>query len=227
VTARKVIDNLQDYAVQVAQANLQQKRDDYLEFVELCLVFLDAYPEERPFSFKQPGAMHRARWMAKVLYSVKISLLQDKIAQLPTGKVTSKQQPNKIRDFVTFVTLLYSPWWLECAVAIDTPWNDLQFLKNLHQYSHVSAVISKSAVKAFERQLWYLTSEMVPLALFSSKVPDEDKTALATSLLAVKPTTPCPQPYDRLVRSIQPSQHGGGMQVEARSAEMVRFHSLY
>ena len=197
VAAQKVICSLRDDAVQVAQSNLQQKRDDYLEFVELSLVFLDGYPEDRPFSFKQLGAMHRARWMAKVLYSIKISLLQNQIAQLATGKITSRHQPEKIRDFVTFVALIYSSWWLQCSVAIDAPWNDLQFFKNLLQYSQVSALISKSAVKAFERHLWYLTAEMVPLALFSSKVPAEHKASLATSLLAVKTSGPCTHPNDR------------------------------
>lgn len=93
------------------------------------------------------------------------------IAQLPAGTITSRQQITKVREFVTFVTLLYSSWWLQCSVALDAPWNDLQFLKNLLSYSCVSPTISKSAVKAFERHLWYLTAEMVPLALFSNKVP--------------------------------------------------------
>lgn len=57
----------------------------------------------------------------------------------------------------------------------------------------MSTVISNSALKAFERHLWYLTAEMVPLALYSSKVPAEHiyKTFLATSLLAAKPSRSC------------------------------------
>ena len=166
--AQDVIYNLQYDAIRIAKANLQQKRDDYLEFVELCLIFLNGFPEERQFSFKQPGAMHRARWMAKAIYSIEIALLQNHIDLLPTGKITSKHQPEKVRDFVTFVTLIYCKWWLQCSVAVDAPWNDLQLFKDLCQYSQVSAAISSSAVKAFERHLWYLTAEMIPLALFSS-----------------------------------------------------------
>ena len=46
----------------------------------------------------------------------------------------------------------------------------------------------KSAIKAFNRHLWYLTAELVPLALFSSRVPDDDRRQLADKLLEVKPT---------------------------------------
>jgi hypothetical protein len=57
--ARKVFHSLQDNAIQVAKESIQQKLDAYLEFVELCLVFLDAYPEEGPvFPLEEIGAGH-------------------------------------------------------------------------------------------------------------------------------------------------------------------------
>ena len=57
-----------------------------------------------------------------------------------------------------------------------------------------SVNVGANAIKAMKRHLRYLTEEMVPLALFSDKVPAQEKQALATKLLAVKPdeevTTP-------------------------------------
>ena len=47
------------------QSELNLKR----EFVELCLVFLRA---EDTVTFRKPGALHKARWMVKLLYSLKI-----------------------------------------------------------------------------------------------------------------------------------------------------------
>ena len=41
--------------------------------------------------------------------------------------------------------------------------------------------------RALERHRWYLTGEMLPLALFSSKVPNDDKRALARAILEHKP----------------------------------------
>ena len=37
------------------------------------------------------------------------------------------------------------------------------------------------------RHRWYLTGEMLPLALFSSKVPNDGKRALASAILEHKP----------------------------------------
>ena len=46
------------------------------------------------------------------------------------------------------------------------------------EYEGIDPMVARSAVRAFDRQLWYLTAEMVPLSLFSSAVPKEDKQAL-------------------------------------------------
>jgi hypothetical protein len=56
---------------QLSQANLP--RDDYLEFLKLCLVILDEKePGKDRVQFSPPGAYHRARWMAKGIYCLKI-----------------------------------------------------------------------------------------------------------------------------------------------------------
>ena len=57
----------------------------------------------------------------------------------------------------------------------------------LLRYKAVNPIVSKSAVLAFQYHSWYPTEELVPLALFSLKVPDDGRRAMADSLLAVKP----------------------------------------
>ena len=61
----------------------------------------------------------------------------------------------------------------------------------------MNVIISKSAIHALKLHQWYLTEEMVPLALFSSKVPPEQCSALADKLLAVKSTTDRVAPLNR------------------------------
>ena len=117
--------------------------------------------------------------MAKLLYSIKICLLEQQIQELPKGTVTTTAQTPKVRDFVNFVTLVYSKWWLTCPFAFDAPWNDLDFYKKLLQYDALQSHVSRSAIKGFGRHLWYLTQEMIPLALFSDSTPSEEKTKLA------------------------------------------------
>jgi len=91
--------------------------------------------------------------------------------------------------FVNFATLVYSSWWITCNSAVDAPWNDSQLYKSLLQYKVMNSDVTPSALHAFKLHLWYLTAEMIPLALWSSKVPDTERWAHADSLLAVKPET--------------------------------------
>ena len=172
-------------ALQLASASTQHQRDDYKEFSELCLLYLDG-PNSTDLNLKHPGALHKARWMAKLLYSAKIVLLQHEISSLPPGTITTKQQSGKLRDFVTFVCLIYSSWWNTCAKAMDAPWNDLCLFKKCLNYKVVNATVSRSAVVALSHYLWYLTAEMVPLALFSEVTPPEERQNLAKRLLALK-----------------------------------------
>ena len=139
--------------------------------------------DRREFSFKKPGALHKARWMAKLLYGFKICLFEEQISQLPPGTVTTKQQVPKIRAFVDFVALVYVSWWLKCDQTTSAPVNDLDFYVKLVEYNKINPTISASAIKAFDRHLWYLTSEMVPLSLFSDLVESEDKEAITRRLL--------------------------------------------
>jgi len=171
-------------ALHLAAASTQHQRDDYQEFSELCLLYLDGL--DREFKLRRPGALHKARWMAKLLYSAKIVLLENQISSLPPGTITTKQQSVKLREFVTFVCLIYSSWWNTCATAVDAPWNDLCLFKKSLQYKAVNQTVSKSAIAALTRHLWYLTAEMVPLALFSNRTPSDELRQLADRLLAVK-----------------------------------------
>ena len=55
------------------------------------------------------------------------------------------------------------------------------------KYETVNTSAVESACKAFKRHLWYLTSEMIPLALFSEKVSSEERHVLSQSLLGMQP----------------------------------------
>ena len=51
-------------------------RDDYKELVQLTLLYLgDAETKATFTAFSRPGALHKARWMAKLLYAIKMDLL--------------------------------------------------------------------------------------------------------------------------------------------------------
>lgn len=182
--ASKLVKSLKDNASSILQSLETFQREDYKELMELCLLFFGG--KER-ISFKRPGAVHKARWMAKLLYAIKICLLESAILQLPQGTIITNLQLSKLKRFVTFATLVYSPWWFSCNSALNSPFNDLKLYQNLLAFAEVDRQIAASAIKALERHLWYLTAEMIPLSLFSSLVPRPDKIALANKLLVVKP----------------------------------------
>ncbi|ELU11830.1 hypothetical protein CAPTEDRAFT_188638 [Capitella teleta] len=67
------------------------------------------------------------------------------------------------------------------------------YVKNyyINTYTNlVNKTIADSAMNAFGRHFWYLTGEMVPLALFSNRVPDEERQLLGSRLLSIKPEVP-------------------------------------
>ena len=57
--------------------NVYFLREYYLELVQLCLMYLDS--KSNRFSFRKPAGIIRARWMSKVIYSLKIVLLSTQI----------------------------------------------------------------------------------------------------------------------------------------------------
>jgi len=203
---------------------LDLHRYDYHEFVELCLVFLGG---NDTINFKRPGALHKARWMAKLLYSIKICLLEAAINQLPPGTITTKHQLPKVKDFVTFATIVYSSWWITCNSAVDAPWNDLKLYHTLLMYEAVNPEVSISAVRAFQRHLWYLTAEMVPLALFSNKVPQEEKRALGDRLLTVKPPEVIHTPCDRFGTGFGKPKFPTGINRSTMLADLVSQDSWF
>ena len=61
------------------------RRDDYKELIELCVLFLNGNVRKE-IIFKKPGAMHKARWMAKLLYAIRYICLRNKLALYPKGQ---------------------------------------------------------------------------------------------------------------------------------------------
>ena len=144
-------------------------RDDYQELINLTLTYLGVNEE---YTFLKPGAVHRARWLAKTLYCLKITMLKDHV---PKG-VVNKTQIQKIERFTKFVAVIYCPWWFQCMLGTSAPRSDLEFVKQLDKYRSIDRSIAESAIKAFQRHTWYLTAEMCPLALWDDSVSsDENK----------------------------------------------------
>ena len=91
--------------LEIAHSQLQYRRDDYREFLSLCVAYLT--PEQNRIKFIRPGAIHKARWMAKLISALKMTLLENQLSGLPKGSVATPAQITKIIEFVNFVSLVY------------------------------------------------------------------------------------------------------------------------
>ena len=135
----------------------QLPRDDYKELAELTLVLLGE--NVLNFSFKQPGAHHKARFMANVIYAAKMFALQhldmdwklmeqDDIAMEIEFDSLYK---NNLERFVKFTSLVYVPYFMVSSIGVDAPLNDLELYKLLLKYNQIDTELSEVALKAFSR----------------------------------------------------------------------------
>lgn len=115
-----------------------QPRDDYKELLELTIIFLGGTPE-RGVCFKVPGALHRARWMAKAIYAIKVLMFRKQF------KLTSKEEKG-LKNLSIFIVCLYVKAWFLAPLASTAPAQDLQFLKQLHAYKVENSEISTVTV---------------------------------------------------------------------------------
>ena len=93
-------------------------------------------------------------------------LLSNKIStELPPNTIFTQHQLERLIRFVKFLVLYYVKWWIYCPLPAECALLDLKFMKSVKNYH--DSVISASALKAMKNHMWYLTSELVGLSVFS------------------------------------------------------------
>ena len=96
--------------------------------------------------------------MAKLMYSLKICLLEDQIGLLPARTITTCQQVQKICEFAHFAALVYIPWWLKASDTCFASSSDFLLYQLLDRYAEINPLVSRSVLHAFTRHLWFLNS---------------------------------------------------------------------
>lgn len=131
-----------------SQLQIKQVRDDYRELLELSVLFLGGDDLTQMYSIKirPPGAIHQARWMERAIYCLKMFMLWD---QFKFSKISKAS----LGDICVFIVRLYIKVWFECVSAINAPYNDLQFLRDLKLYENIDRSISKEAFAKFTHHL--------------------------------------------------------------------------
>ena len=160
----------------------KQPRSDYLELLKLSLVTLgEAHLRDDDFKFNAPGAYHRARWMARGIYCLKIFLFRKQF-------VMSAHELQALKRISLFTVTLYVQAWFNASNSCDAPFNDLCLLQRIESYAAVDSEISQVALKKLRGHLWYLSEDLISLAFFSDKVSTEEKKSMVVAL--TKPGQP-------------------------------------
>jgi len=89
--------------------------------------------------------------------------------------------PN-LERFVEYCIYVFNPWWFTCPLAAKAPRENLSLVKVINNYAAVDKALSAAAVKAFNQYTWYLTGELIPLALWDDKATTAEKQMLADAL---------------------------------------------
>ena len=119
--------------------------------------------------------MHSARWMAKAIYSLKVFLFRIQ-AQLDPS------ESEKLLNVCWFIVSCYVEAWFDAPYASSAPRADLLVISRLDEFATVH-VAGAHAAKKFSNHLWYLSEELIGLAIFGEGLPDEEREGLAFSIL--------------------------------------------
>src|ERR1051325_12227312 len=131
-----------------------QPRDDYHELLQLWIVILgNVQPGGQMISFRQPGALHRARWMAKQIYTIKIYLFHEQFS------LTARELKGLL-DFILFIVQVYLKAWFQAPVGIQAPRIDLQLLKDIQTYKSVYEDVATAVLEKYLNHQWYLSEEL-------------------------------------------------------------------
>ena len=147
-------------------------REDYRELLELSIVCLGGKVEN--FKMRKPGADHHARWMSKIIYSLKIFLVR-------SFQLEEEVRAQNLR-FIKFALLVYIKHWFTVPVASAAPSNDLEFIKVLTRYREVDKLIAFEALTKFRNHLWYVNPRLAVIALADSSLPDGERMKICSAL---------------------------------------------
>ena len=88
-----------------------------------------------------------------------------------------------LRRMVLFLALVYAPAWLACTVAADAPVLDLAMQKDLLSFKAIDSGVAEAALRVMSRHVWYVRPQAVPLAMCSERLGEDEKEAMARTLL--------------------------------------------
>ena len=161
--------------LQECLANKTFPHEDYKEFCELAVLYLGGHVDS--FKFQTPGPVHHARFMAKAIYYLKMSLLFSQLC-----KIFHPRELVEIEVMSEFTAVFYSKWWFKGTLAAVAPSGDLWAIQSMTKLKEVSPGVALPCLLSLKRHPWYLTKELVILCLADKELSCPIKKAMALAL---------------------------------------------
>jgi hypothetical protein len=179
IISQDIRERVLDFALQRFEET--QPRADYRELLSLTIIFLGGTPPSG-VTFKSPGALHRARWMARLLYAFKLYIFGTTNTVNGLFKLTAHEEAG-LRELLCFaIAGGYIEAWFSAPDVISAPRNDIILLQRLSSYSKKRPFVAAGAIKKILGHLWYLSEELIAIAFFDPFVSLDEKRDMIIAL---------------------------------------------
>ena len=94
----------------------------------------------------------------------------------------SADEERQADQVAEFVLLMYAKLWFTSSLASAAARSDLTFMSAVHDYRKVNAKVAWEVLRSVYRHLWYITPQLLPLALTDSELDNSSKELIAKAL---------------------------------------------
>ena len=165
------------HSLQMLSRMLQDKvfeHEDYLELNELCVLYLGGVVREN-FKFQYPGPIHCARFMAQLLYYLKMALLSHLI------HFEKEEEKQEVVLMAEYTALFHTLWWLQGYLSSAAPRLDVLAISQMHMYKEFNPLVANVCLTSWSRHTWYLAPETVVFCLVDEEYEERDDVAMKVS----------------------------------------------
>lgn len=115
--------------------------------------------------------------MADGLYILTLRMT-DKIA-----KVSNEEEKKMLETAAFFISVCYAPWFLKSYLVDKSPSNDLAAIKSAFHIKEQYPKLGQALLASMQRHGWYLSEQLVLLALADNDIGQEDKNRMLERLV--------------------------------------------
>lgn len=191
--SKREINDLVTFSTRILPT-LTNSRNEYQELCKLVIILLTP-AELCQYKIQAPGAYNRARFMNRIIYSIKIYLYRKQF-DLDIHELTGIQQ------FILFILKCYLKPWLETPFIEKAPKNDIEMIQNTRKLAKIIPNIVDAVLKKVKNHLWYLSHINVAFAFFDDNVSNREKREMIQNLRRPSLSNPRADPNRRYIEDI-------------------------